>query len=279
MSGIISTPRHTNPFESSRRLAEDGTEYWSSRDLSAILGYADYRNFEQAIARAKEACAKSGHRIQDHFGESTDMVEIGSGTKRPVAVVFLSRYACYLVVQNADPAKPIVAAGQTYFAVQTRRQELADEGRLDEDHESRMRLQLREEMRRHNTALASAAKDAGVVDPLDYAIFQNHGYQGLYGGLNMRDIHTRKRLKKSEQILDHMGSTELAANLFRATQAEDKIRREKITGKDRANLAHHEVGKKVRQTIAELGGTMPENLPAVESIKRLESTGRKKELS
>ena len=143
MSGIILVPKHANPFESSRRLAEDGTEYWSSRDLSAILGYADYRNFEQAIVRAKEACTKSGHRIQDHFGDSTDMIDLGKGAQRQIPLVFLSRYACYLVVQNADPSKPIVAAGQTYFAVQTRRQELADEGRLDEDHESRMRLQLR----------------------------------------------------------------------------------------------------------------------------------------
>jgi DNA-damage-inducible protein D len=190
---------------------------------------------------------------------------------RPVQTAYLSRYACYLVVQNADPGKEIVALGQTYFAIQTRRQELTDQAT-----EADRRLLLREEMKLHNVKLAGAAKDVGVVEPIDYAIFQNHGYMGLYGGLDMRAIHSRKGLRKSQQILDHMGSTELAANLFRATQTEEKLRREKIRGKARANQAHREVGAKVRQTIKELGGTMPEDLPAAESIKRLESQKRKK---
>jgi DNA-damage-inducible protein D len=217
------------------------------------------------------ACFNSGHRIEDHFVDITEMIEIGKGGQRPVKTVLLSRYACYLVIQNADPKKDIVAQGQTYFAIQTRRQELADE-RIEDER----RVLLREEMRHHNVQLADAAKDAGVIEPIDYAIFQNHGYMGLYGGLKQEDIHRRKGLKKSQKILDHMGSTELAANLFRATQAEEKLRREKVKGKDAANRTHREVGAKVRQTIRELGGTMPEKLPVPESIKKIEANQRKR---
>jgi DNA-damage-inducible protein D len=259
-----------SPFERIKRVNDAGNEYWSSRDFALVLGYSDYRNFDQVIDKARIACFNSGQRIDDHFGDITDMVEIGSGAKRSVRTTLLSRYACYLIIQNADPTKQIVALGQTYFAVQTRRQELSDQ-EMEEDR----RLLLRDEMRRHNTQLAEAAKDAGVVEPVDYAIFQNHGYLGLYGGLGAHDIHRRKGLKKSQQILDHMGSSELAANLFRATQTEEKLRREKIVGKARANQTHRDVGAKVRQTIKELGGTMPENLPSAESIKKLESKKRR----
>lgn len=260
-----------SPFERIKRTNEAGVEYWSSRDFYEVLEYGDYRNFEGVIGKAKLACFNSGHRIEDHFGDVTEMIEIGKGGQRAVNTVLLSRYACYLIIQNADPRKEIVALGQTYFAIQTRRQEIEEE-RIDEER----RLLLRDEMRRHNAQLADAAKEAGVIEPIDYAIFQNHGYMGLYGGLKQHDIHRKKGLKKSQKILDHMGSTELAANLFRATQTEEKLRRDQIKGKDEANKTHEEVGAKVRQTIKELGGTMPEDLPAEESIKKLETKHRKR---
>lgn len=258
------------PFEKIRRINPSGNEFWSSRDFAKVLDYSDYRNFQSVIEKAQIACSNSGQSVDDHFVEITDMVQIGSGAKRRAKSIMMSRYACYLVIQNADPAKEIVAQGQTYFAIQTRRQELSDE-----EMEDQRRLAIRSELRQHNTQLADAAKDAGVIEPRDYAIFQNHGYMGLYDGLGAKEIHARKGLKKSQQILDHMGSTELAANLFRATQAEDKLRREKITGKAKANQAHREVGAKVRQTIKELGGNMPENLPAADSIRKLESKSKK----
>lgn len=265
------TTGHDSPFKRIRRTNDAGAEYWSSRDFANVLGYSDYRNFEQVIGKARLACFNSGQRIEDHFVDITEMVEIGSGAQRPLKTILLSRYACYLIVQNADPSKEIVALGQTYFAVQTRRQELS--GRATEEER---RLLLREEMKLHNVRLAGVARSAGVIEPQDYAIFQDHGYRGLYGGLGAKDIRRHKGLKKSQQILDHMGSTELAANLFRATQTEEKLRRDKIIGRDKANRTHFEVGAKVRQTIRELGGTMPENLPPAESIKKLEARNQKK---
>lgn len=259
-------------FEEIKRVDENGAEYWSARDMAKVLEYLEYRNFLPVIKKAKEACANSQHKVEDHFVDMHDMIEIGKGGKRPVETVKLSRYACYLIVQNADPSKKVVANGQTYFAVQTRIAEIKqmDEyNRLTDEEEKR--LFLRHQLAHHNSLLAETAKNAGVVESRDYAIFQNHGYKGLYGGLDAKDIHERKGLKKSQKILDHMGVTELAANLFRATQAEDKLRRENIKGKRNANQTHFEVGKKVRKTIEELGGTMPEDLPVADSIKRLES--------
>ncbi|MBI4374075.1 MAG: DNA damage-inducible protein D [Deltaproteobacteria bacterium] len=266
----VRTSGNISPFERIRRTNEAGNEYWSSRDFAQVLGYTDYRNFEQVVQKARTACFNSGQRIEDHFVDITEMIEIGKGGQREVKTILLSRYACYLVIQNADPSKEIVALGQTYFAVQTRRQEISDQATEDD-----RRLLLRDEMKIHNMRLAETAKRAGVITSMDYAIFQNHGYVGLYGGMNAQDIHRRKNLKKGEQILDHMGSTELAANLFRATQTEEKIRRERIAGKDHANQTHREVGAKVRQTIRELGGTMPENLPAAENIKKIRAKQRK----
>lgn len=263
-------------FEHIKAVDENGNEYWTARKLSEILGYADFRNFIAVIGKAKEACINSGENIDNHFVDFNEMVSIGSGAKREVESVKLSRYACYLIVQNADPSKEVVALGQTYFAVQTRLQEIQqmDEySRLSTDAEKR--LFLRDELRKHNVHLADAAKDAGVIDPIDYAIFQNYGYMGLYGGLDAKGIHKVKGLKKTEQILDHMGSSELAANLFRATQTEDKLRRDNVKGKGSANKTHFEVGKKVRKTIQEIGGTMPEDLPTEDSIKKLEKEKNK----
>ncbi|MBR5167984.1 MAG: DNA damage-inducible protein D [Salinivirgaceae bacterium] len=270
------TKKTISIFESIKQIDENGIEYWTSRSLWKILEYAEYRYFLPVIEKAKLACENSGVSVADHFVDILEMVTIGSGAERQVDSVKLSRYACYLIVQNADPSKTIVAQGQTYFAIQTR---IAEVQQMQEyqtlSTEEERRLFLRSELLKHNSQLASAAKDAGVIDSRDYAIFQNYGYQGLYGGMTAKDIHARKGLKKSQKILDHMGSTELAANLFRATQTEEKLKRENIKGKQNANMTHYAVGAKVRQTIKELGGTMPENLPTVESIKVLEKKQQK----
>ena len=263
-------------FEDIKHINDDGQEYWLARELQTVLDYTQWRRFSDTIERAKLACKNSGFAIDDHFADVGKMVDIGSGAEREVDDVMLSRYACYLIVMNGDPRKEVIALGQSYFAVKTRQQELIDN--YEELTEDQKRLAIRNEMKRHNTALANAAHDAGVIDPKDYAIFQNKGYQGLYGGLGAKDIHRRKGLKKSQNILDHMGSTELAANLFRATQTEEKLRREKVSGKERANQTHYDVGRKVRKTIEELGGVMPENLPtpekSIEQIKRAEEKKR-----
>lgn len=271
---------HQNVFEQIRLLDENGNEFWGARQLSKALDYAEFRNFLPVIDRAKEACKNSGQQIENHFVDFHEMVTIGSGAQREMESVKLSRYACYLIVQNADPNKEVVAFGQTYFAVQTRIQEIQQMEAYDRlDTEDEKRLFLRNEMKKHNIQLAVAAKNAGVIQPLDYAIFQNHGYMGLYGGLDAKGIHKKKALKKSQNILDHMSSTELAANLFRATQTEEKLRREDIKGRQKANQTHYEVGKKVRKTIEELGGTMPENLPVAETIKKLDKKEKPKKIS
>lgn len=266
-----------SPFEKIKRISEDGYEYWSARDLYKLLEYSEYRHFLPVIEKVKEALTSLNEDIQNHIEDMLDMVEIGSGATRELDSLKLSRFACYIAVQNADPSKTNVALGQAYFAIKTRQKELLeeDEKLLIQSEEDSKRLLLREQMRKHNKQLAEAAKDAGINEPIDYAIFQNYGYKGLYGGLDRQAIHKRKGLKKSQDILDHMGSTELAANLFRATQTEEKLRRENIKGKMKANQTHYEVGKKVRQTIEELGGTMPEDLPTAESIKKLERQKQK----
>jgi DNA-damage-inducible protein D len=268
--------QHHQTFEGIRQFDDEGNEYWLARQLAKVLEYSEYRHFLPVIERAKDACRNSNHQVEDHFEDLLDMVEIGSGAKRQIADVRLSRYACYLLVQNGDPSKPVIANGQTYFAIQTRRQELRDSGNFGQLSEDDRRILLRSELATHNKSLAAAAKDAGVETNLDYAIFQDHGYKGLYGGRGAKEIHVIKGLKKSQKILDHMGSSELAANLFRATQTEEKLRRDKVQGKVHANQTHFEVGKKVRQTIQELGGAMPENLPVPdESIQQLERARQK----
>lgn len=264
-------------FESIKHINEYGQEFWYARELQAALEYSQWRRFEEAIERAKIACEQSGNPVADHFANVGKMVKLGSGSEREVNDYVLSRYACYLIVMNGDPRKEVIAVGQTYFAVKTRQQELVEN--YDELTENQKRLAIRQEMAEHNKSLAEAAQMAGVETSLDYATFQNYGYMGLYGGLRAADIKARKGLKKSQNILDHMGSTELAANLFRATQTDEKLRRDNVQGKAAANQVHYQVGAKVRQTIKDLGGTMPEDLPTPEkSIKQLEREQEKKKL-
>lgn len=262
-------------FESIRHVNEYGQEFWYARDLQIALEYTEWRNFCKVIEKAKEACRGSNNAVSDHFVDVNKIVNAGA-TSKDIGDIQLSRYACYLIVQNGDPRKKVIALGQTYFAVKTRQQELIENyENLSEDQK---RIAIRQEMKEHNKMLVAAAKDAGVETTLDYAIFQNYGYMGLYGGLKASDIKERKGLKKSQDILDYMGYEELAANLFRATQTEAKLRRENIQGKQEANKTHFEVGKKVRDTIKDLGGTMPEDLPTPEkSIQQLER-GQKKKL-
>ena len=264
-------------FESIKHINEYGQEFWYARELQAALEYSQWRRFEEAIERAKIACEQSGNPVADHFANVGKMVKLGSGSEREVNDYVLSRYACYLIVMNGDPRKEVIAVGQTYFAVKTRQQELVEN--YDELTENQKRLAIRQEMAEHNKSLAEAAQMAGVETSLDYATFQNYGYMGLYGGLRAADIKARKGLKKSQNILDHMGSTELAANLFRATQTDEKLRRDNVQGKAAANQVHYQVDAKVRQTIKDLGGTMPENLPTPEkSIQQLEREQEKKKL-
>lgn len=266
---------HTKTFEQIRHI-ENGDEFWLARELAPILDYSSWDKFLSLVERAMEACENSGQIVGHHFSPLGKMITLGKGGRREILDFRLSRYACYLIVQNGDPSKAVIALGQTYFALQTRRQELQNDAAFMQLSEDEKRLALRTEIIEHNKALVAAAKDSGVETQVDYAIFQNHGYKGLYGGLDAKGIHHRKGLKKSQKILDHMGSTELAANLFRATQTEEKLRRDEISTKQEANRTHYEVGKKVRQTIADLGGTMPEDLPTPDkSIKELEKQKQK----
>lgn len=262
-------------FEKIKHIDENGKEFWYARELQKVLEYTEYNKFLPTIKRAMKACEQSGNDVKDHFAQVSEMVQIGSGAKRELEGYQLTRYACYLIVMNGDSRKQVIALGQTYFAVKTRQQELIED--YERLSENKKRLAIRAEIKEHNKSLAEAAKNAGVVDPKDYAIFQNKGYQGLYGGLGVKEIHAKKKLKKSQKILDHMGSTELAANLFRATQTDEKLRRDKVQGKIEAGNVHYEVGKKVRETIADLGSTMPEDLPTPDkSIKQIEREETKK---
>lgn len=272
-SGIARYSEET--FESIKHVNEYGNEFWYARELQSILEYTEWRNFQKLIEKAQTACENSDMAVDECFVEVNKTSPMPNGGIKLIDDYILSRYACYLIVMNGDPRKEVIAVGQTYFAVKTRQQELIDH--YDELSEDQKRLAIRKEMKAHNKSLAEAAQKAGVIKSYDFAIFQNYGYQGLYGGLGAKEIHARKGLKENEQILDHMGSTELAANLFRATQTDEKLRRENIRGKEKANQTHYEVGRKVRQTIAELGGTMPEDLPTPEkSIKQIESEQKKR---
>ncbi|WP_200414621.1 DNA damage-inducible protein D [Arcobacter sp. FWKO B] len=262
---------HHQTFEDIKQIDENGNEFWYARAFAKTLEYSDFRNFIKVIEKAKKACINSNKDVLEHLVEANEQLRFGQGATKEYPSFKLSRYMCYLIVQNADPSKPIVANGQTYFAIQTRRQELKDDNEFKKLKEDEKRLYLRNELKEHNKLLVDTAYNSGVETNLDFAIFQNHGYMGLYGGLDAKAIHAKKELKKSQKILDYMGSTELAANLFRATQAEEKLKRDNIQIKSKANDIHYEVGKKVRDTIKELGGIMPENLETPQkSIKSIE---------
>lgn len=257
-------------FENAAHLDEDGEQYWLARDLQHLLDYERWESFEAAIARGEKACEVSGQPVADHFREVTKMVTIGSSAERGTRDLQLTRYACYLITQNGDARKKPVAFGQTYFAIQTRRQELSDQAAaavpLSEDEK---RVFLRNQIKEHNRYLSSAAKDAGVVTPQEFAIFHSHGYQGLYGK-TVPQIRRHKGLPAGADILDRMGSTELAANFFRVTQTEEKLRKEQIRGLQRAYATHYAVGRQVRDAMLKISGIAPEDLPVVESIRHAE---------
>lgn len=259
----------TTLFDSIKHINEYGQEFWYARELQIALEYIEWRNFSNVIDKAKEACSNSHNDIYEHFVEVNKTIAMPKNATKQIQDYELSRYACYLIVMNGNPNKKVIALGQTYFAIKTRQQEIIDN--YDNLTENQKRLAIRNEIKEHNKSLAEAAQQAGITEPKDYAIFQNKGYQGLYGGLGVKEIHERKGLKKNQRILDHMGSTELAANLFRATQTDEKLRRENIKGKTEAGNVHFAVGKEVRETIERLGGTMPEDLPTPnKSIKQIE---------
>lgn len=253
-------------FDTIKHINEYWNEYWSAREFYKILGYTEYRKFLPVIKKAKIACENSLQSVEEHFAQVSEPQksrnQYGETIWQMLSNYRLSRYACYLIIQNADPSKEVVALWQTYFAIQTRKQEI-NEWLLEDTR----RMYLREEMKKQNKNLAETAKNAWVES---YWIFMNYGYMWLYNWLKANDIHKKKRLKKSQHILDHMWSEELAANLFRTTQAGAKLKREKTIWEQKANKAHFDVWKEVRITITKLWWTMPEDLPTAENIKKSE---------
>ncbi len=255
-------------FEDIKQMRPDGSEYWSARELALALDYSKWENFIKVIKRAMIACENSGHIVDSDFPEVRKIVEAGA-TSKPILDYELTRYACYLIVQNGDPRKEVIALGQTYFAIQTYRQEVADH--FNELSEDSRRLVVRGDIKQWNQMLAETAHKAGVITNEEFAIFQNAGYMGLYGGLDVNDIHARKGLEVGQKILDYMGSTELIANLFRISQTEEKLRKDEVEDAKTATSVHYSVGREVRTAIEKIGGTMPEDLPTPEkSIQQIE---------
>jgi DNA-damage-inducible protein D len=250
-------------FEGLKKLNQHGAEYWTARALQPLLGYKQWRNFEKAIARAVTSCQESGNDPGHHFARARKMIALGKGAVREGLDYELSRFACYLIAQNGDPRIPEIAEAQKYFAIQTRRQELSDALAADIE-----RLETRQQTSEEFKALSGAARSAGVQDRM-FGVFHDAGYKGLYGGLGNREIKARKRIPPKEQLMDRMGTTELAANQFRMTQAREKLAREGIRDAGRAITAHNQVGKEVREAIKRIGGTLPENIPPAEHIQRV----------
>ena len=257
MSNLIA--KEYKSFEAIKHVSGDSNEFWYARELASVLEYVQWRNFAKVLERAILACKNSGYPVSDHFAEVSKTIEMPKTAIKQIVDYKLTRYACYLIVQNGDPRKEVIALGQTYFAIQTRRQEVADYfNRLEEDNK---RLVIRGDIKQWNQMLAESAHNAGVITDEEYAVFQNAGYMGLYGGLKVEDIHKKKGLKKTDRILDFMSSTELIANLFRISQTEEKLKKDKAATADAANEIHFIVGKEVRGTIERVGGTLPEKLP------------------
>lgn len=260
-------------FEDIKHIDENGNEYWYARELQEVLDYKEWRKFENAIEKAKKACENTGISEFEHFVGTDKMVQIGSGAKRKQKDYKLTRYACYLIAQNGDSRKKVIALAQTYFAIQTRKQEISEKeyGMLTEDER---RFYQRHLTKKGNYQLNQTVKNAGVKN---FDKFHNSGYKGLYNGETAEDIAKRKGLRYREDILDNMGSDELIANLFRISQTEQKLRRDNIQTEKAAYITHNEVGKIVRKAIEEAGGTMPEDLPTPKkSLKQLEKENKKK---
>jgi len=255
----------TNTIFDELKRSNNKETFWSARDLAKALDYSEYRHFLPVIKKAKQACEKSGQLVDDHFEDVLDMIKLGKTATREVDDIFMSRYACYLVMQNADPSKEIVARGQTYFAIQTRRQELSDQ-----TLEGQKRLYIRGEVTEENKKLLSTAQKAGVRK---FGVFYDAGYRGLYGK-SLSEIVKHKGIGK-DQLLDRAGATELAANLFRITQTDEKIRQDNIKGERNAINTHNMIGGKIRKTIKEIGGVLPENLPPEVHIKELKKELKK----
>jgi len=251
-------------FESLKKINAHGAQYWSARDLQPLLGYSQWRRFEQAIERAISSCQASGNPPEHHFAGAGKMIDLGKGGQRDVDDYHLSRFACYLIAQNGDPRKPEIANAQKYFAIQTRRQELSDQAAADQE-----RLELRKQTSEEFKALSGAAQDAGVQSRM-FGVFHDAGYKGLYGGLGRDAIKQRKAIPDKDNLLDRMNATELAANQFRMTQTRDKLERDRVHGQAQAIQTHEQVGHEVRQAIQRIGGTLPENIPPAEHIKEVE---------